>query len=60
MKNLTNLTNFQFVALDISSKIYVLWILDIEIHLDVMSFGYIIKEGNTTSLQDPTKVMIFI
>ena len=52
---MTNITNLEFVALDISGKNYLSWILDAEIHLDAMNLGNKIKEGNTTSQQDRTK-----
>ena len=45
-----NLTKLKFVALDISGKNYLSWILDAEIHLDVMNLGATIKEGNQASL----------
>ena len=55
-----NLTKLEFVALDISGKNYLSWILDAEIHLEVMNFGDIIKNGNQASPQNHAKTMIFI
>ena len=46
---MTNITKLEFDVLDISSKNYLSWILDAEIHLDVMNLGNTIKEGNTAS-----------
>ena len=57
---MTNITKLDFVALDISSKNYLSWILDTEIHLNAMNLGNIIKEGNTASQQDRVKALIFL
>ena len=56
---MTNITKLEFVALDISSNNYLLWILDTEIHFNAMNLGNTIKEGNTASQQNRTKVLIF-
>ena len=45
-----NLTKLTFVALDILGKNYLSWILDAEIHLDVMNLGTTIKKENQASL----------
>ena len=50
----------EFVALDISGKNYLSWILDAEIHLEAMNLGKTIRDGNTESQQDHAKPMIFI
>ena len=42
---MSNLTKLESVALDISSKNYLSWILDAEIHLTSMNLGETIKEG---------------
>ena len=47
---MSNLTKLEFVALDISGKNYLSWILDVEIHLDAMNLGVMIKERNRASL----------
>ena len=57
---MTNITKLKFAALDIWDKNYLSWILDAEIHLDVMNLGNTIKEGNTASQQDRDKALIFI
>ena len=46
---MSNLTKLEFVKLDISSKNYLSWILDVEIHLTPMNIGEIIKEENEES-----------
>ena len=40
---MSDITKLEFVALDISGKNYLTWTLDIEIYLDVMNLGEIIK-----------------
>lgn len=54
---MSNLTKLEFVALDISGKNYLSWILDVEIHLDAMNFENTIKRGNQESQQDRAKAM---
>ncbi|XP_059625405.1 uncharacterized protein LOC132268593 [Cornus florida] len=57
---MSNLTKLEFVALDISGKNYLSWILDAEIRLDAMNLGETIKKNNNASLQDRAKTMIFL
>ena len=57
---MSNITKFEFPALAISGKKYLEWILDAEIHLDAMNLVNTIKEGNSASLQDCAKAMIFL
>ncbi|WJZ90041.1 hypothetical protein VitviT2T_009217 [Vitis vinifera] len=57
---MSNITKLEFVALDISGKNYLSWILDAELHLDAMTLGATIKQGNQASLQDRAKVLIFL
>ena len=57
---MSNLTKLEFVALDITRNNYLCWILDAEIHLDIMNLGVAIKEGNQTSLQDLANALIFL
>ncbi|XP_059668793.1 uncharacterized protein LOC132313873 [Cornus florida] len=57
---MSNLTKLEFVALDISGKNYLSWILDAQIHLDAMGLGDTIKEDNEASLQDKANAMIFL
>ena len=54
------LTKLEFVALDISGKNYLSWILNVEIQLDAMNLGATIKEENQASLQDHAKTLIFL
>ncbi|KAM3396972.1 hypothetical protein P3S68_000484 [Capsicum galapagoense] len=55
-----NLTKCEFVALQSSGKNYISWVLDIEIHLDIMGLGDTIKKENITSSQNRAKAMIFL
>ena len=47
---MTNLANLEFVALEITEKNYMSWILDVELHLKSMGLIDTIKENNNTSL----------
>ncbi|XP_059315445.1 uncharacterized protein LOC132066072 [Lycium ferocissimum] len=55
-----NLSKLEFVALDISGKNYLSWVLDAEIHLDAKGLGATITQDNTASSQDKAKAMIFL
>ena len=57
---MSNISKFEFFALNILGKNYLRWTLDAEIYLDTMNLGNTIKEGNDASPQDRTKVMIFL
>ena len=57
---MSNLTKFEFVALDITKKNDMSWILDTQIHFDAMNFRATIKEENQASLQDRAKALIFL
>ncbi|XP_070003199.1 uncharacterized protein [Nicotiana sylvestris] len=50
----------KFVALEISGKNYMTWVLDAEIHLDVMGLGDAIKDKDKASTQDCVKALIFL
>ncbi|KAK8322081.1 hypothetical protein V6Z12_A12G142100 [Gossypium hirsutum] len=57
---MTNLAKLEFVALDITGKNYLSWMLNVEIHLDAKGLGETINEGNEASSQDKTNDMIFL
>ena len=57
---MSNLAKLEFVALDITGKNYLSWVLDAEIHLDANGLGDTIKEGNKASTQEKAKAMIFL
>ncbi|KAJ9561444.1 hypothetical protein OSB04_006604 [Centaurea solstitialis] len=52
--------NTSFLALDITGKNYLSWVLDAEIHVDAKGLGKTIKEGNQESIQDRAKAIIFL
>ncbi|KAH0776929.1 hypothetical protein KY290_008340 [Solanum tuberosum] len=57
---MSNLSKLEFVALDISGKNYLSWVLDAEIHLTAKGLCDCIIEGNKASNQDKVKAMIFL
>ena len=57
---MANITKLEFVALDLSGKNYLSWILNAKIHLISKGLGETIKEGNVASLQDRAKALIFL
>lgn len=57
---MSNLAKLEFLALDITGKNYLSWVLDAEMHLNANNLGDTIKEDNTTSTQDKAKAMIFL
>ncbi|XP_019251006.1 PREDICTED: uncharacterized protein LOC109229917 [Nicotiana attenuata] len=57
---MSNLSNLEFVALDISGKNYLSWVLDAEIHLAAKALSNTITQGNEASSQDTAKAMIFL
>ena len=52
---ISNLAKLDFMALDISGKNYLSWVLDAETHLNANGLGDAIKEKNNTSSQDKPK-----
>ncbi|XP_070004267.1 uncharacterized protein [Nicotiana sylvestris] len=50
----------KFVALEISGKNYMTWVLNVEIHLDAMGLGDAIKDKDKASTQDCAKALIFL
>ncbi|XP_049350150.1 uncharacterized protein LOC125814731 [Solanum verrucosum] len=57
---MSNLPKLEFVALDISKKNYLSWVLDAEINLTAKGLGDSIIEGNKVLSQDKAKAMIFL
>ncbi|XP_048447480.1 uncharacterized protein LOC103942170 [Pyrus x bretschneideri] len=57
---MTNLANLDFVALDITGKNYLTWVMDAKIYLEARNLGDTIKEHTNASSQDRAKTMIFI
>ncbi|XP_047266234.1 uncharacterized protein LOC107871341 [Capsicum annuum] len=57
---MSNLSKFEFVALDIFEKNYLSWVLDAEIHLATKGLSATITPNNAASSQDKTKAIIFL
>ena len=57
---MSKISSLNFIALDISGKNYLSWILDAEINLEAANLGETIKEGNQRSLQDRAEALIFL
>jgi hypothetical protein len=57
---MSNLAKLDFVALDVTGKNYLPWILHAEIHSNANGLGETIKEGTNESSQNKAKDMIFI
>ena len=57
---MANLAKLDYVALDITGKNYLTWVLDNKIHLEAGNLGDTIREDNSSSSQDRAKAMIFI
>ncbi|KAK9692095.1 hypothetical protein RND81_09G240300 [Saponaria officinalis] len=57
---MSNLCKLEFLALDISGKNYISWVLDVEIHLNAASLGKTIIQGNEETLENHSKALIFL
>ena len=57
---MSKISSLSFIAIDISGKNYLSWVLDDEINLEARNLGETIKEGNQRSLQDRAKALIFL
>nr|XP_004231656.1 uncharacterized protein LOC101250848 [Solanum lycopersicum] len=57
---MSNLSKLELVALDISGKNYLSWVLDAEIHLAAKGLDATITQENEASSQDKAKAMILI
>ncbi|XP_070037186.1 uncharacterized protein [Nicotiana tomentosiformis] len=57
---MTEIIKQKFVALKISGKNYMTWVLDAEIHLDAMGLGDAIKDKNKACTQGSVKAFIFL
>ena len=57
---MANLTKLDFVALDVSGKNYLSWVLDAELHLASSKLGETIKKNTNSSEQDYAKAMILL
>ncbi|KAJ0814238.1 hypothetical protein HanPSC8_Chr17g0783261 [Helianthus annuus] len=53
---MSNLSNLKFTALEISGNNYPSWAFDVKTHLEAMSLGETIIDGNKTYLQEKLKL----
>ena len=52
---MANLEKLEFMALDITGKNYLSWILDAEIHLEANALGETIKDGKMHPIRTKKK-----
>ena len=57
---MANLAKLEFVALEISGKNYLSWVLDAEIHLEANGLGETIVERSNATSQEKAKALIFL
>ncbi|XP_070662202.1 uncharacterized protein [Malus domestica] len=57
---MANLAKLDFVALDITGKNYLTWVVDVKIHLEAGNLGETINDEKSASSQDRAKAIIFI
>lgn len=57
---MANLTKLDFIALDVSGRNYLSWVLDAELHLASNNLGETIKENTGAPEQDCAKAMILL
>ncbi|GAV76658.1 hypothetical protein CFOL_v3_20131, partial [Cephalotus follicularis] len=57
---MTNIKKQKFIALDISGKNYLSWLLDVKLHLSAKKLMYIIDEDNAVSNEEGATALIFL
>ncbi|GAV67304.1 hypothetical protein CFOL_v3_10810, partial [Cephalotus follicularis] len=57
---MANIENQKFIALDISGKNYLSWILDMKLHLNAKKFRHTIDENNAASNDECVTALIFL
>ncbi|GAV91475.1 hypothetical protein CFOL_v3_34870, partial [Cephalotus follicularis] len=57
---MANIENQKFIALDISGKNYLPWVLDVKLNLSVKKLRHTIDEDNTTSNEERATTLIFL
>ncbi|GAV70427.1 hypothetical protein CFOL_v3_13925, partial [Cephalotus follicularis] len=57
---MTNIKNWKFIALDISGKNYLLWVLDVKLHLSAKKLRHTIDEDNAASNEERATALIFL
>ncbi|GAV75691.1 hypothetical protein CFOL_v3_19169 [Cephalotus follicularis] len=57
---MANIENQKFIALDISRKNYLFWVLDVKLHLSAKKLRHIIEEDNAASNEERVTTLIFL
>ncbi|GAV74624.1 hypothetical protein CFOL_v3_18104, partial [Cephalotus follicularis] len=57
---MTNIENRKFIALDISGKNYLSWVLDVKLHLSAKKLRYTIEEENVATNEERATALIFL
>ncbi|GAV91817.1 hypothetical protein CFOL_v3_35203 [Cephalotus follicularis] len=57
---MANIKNRKFIALDISGKNYLSWVLDVKLHLSAKKLRHTIDEDNTASNKERATALIFL
>ncbi|GAV79671.1 hypothetical protein CFOL_v3_23135, partial [Cephalotus follicularis] len=57
---MTNIENRKFIALDISGKNILSWVLDVKLHLSAKKLRHTIDEDNAASNEERATALIFL
>ncbi|GAV70237.1 hypothetical protein CFOL_v3_13735, partial [Cephalotus follicularis] len=57
---MANIENRKFIALDISGKNYLSWVLDVKLHLSAKKLRHTIEEENTATNEERATALIFL
>ncbi|GAV91161.1 hypothetical protein CFOL_v3_34560, partial [Cephalotus follicularis] len=57
---MANIKNQKFIALDISEKNYLSWVLDVKLHLSTKKLRHTIEEDKAVSNEERATTLIFL
>ncbi|GAV80534.1 hypothetical protein CFOL_v3_23995, partial [Cephalotus follicularis] len=57
---MANIENRKFIALDISGKNYLSWVLDVKLHLSTKKLRHTIEEENAATNEERAIALIFL
>ncbi|GAV82648.1 hypothetical protein CFOL_v3_26099 [Cephalotus follicularis] len=57
---MANIENRKFIAIDISGKNYLSWVLDVKLHLSAKKLRHAIEEENVATNEERTTALIFL
>ncbi|GAV77823.1 hypothetical protein CFOL_v3_21293, partial [Cephalotus follicularis] len=57
---MSNIENRKFIALDISGKNYLSWVLDVKLHLSAKKLRHTIEEENAATNEERATAFIFL